>query len=259
MPYKVITGIYIIINIKNDKVYIGSAKSILSRLSNHKYQLNKNKHFNKHLQSSYNKYGFDNFNFNILEETDLDNLEKLEEFYINEYKSNNTIFGYNKRIDCRTNLGLKFSEEHIENLRKSHIGNNQSEESKIKIAESLYKSVYKINDKLEILSEYKSIIEAASDNNMNTTSISACCRGKLNSSGGYYWSFVKNYNKNKKYKKISKINKKHTKFVYKNTITNEEFFKLKDVSKQTGIKNTTLHNMFSGLNKNKTNFIRYER
>jgi group I intron endonuclease len=259
MPHKVITGIYIIKNIKNNKVYIGSAKSILSRLSNHKYQLNKNKHFNKHLQSSYNKYGFGSFTFNILEETDLDNLQKLEEYYIKEkYKSNNTLFGYNKRIDCKTNLGLKYSEEHIENLRKSHIGNKHSEESKIKIAESRYKSIYKISDKLEILCKYKSILEASIDNNINSNSISACCRGKLNSSGGYYWSFVESYDKNKKYKKISKINKQK-KFVYKNTLTNEVFFKLKDVSEQTGIKNTTLHNMFSGINKNKTNFIRYER
>jgi AraC-like DNA-binding protein len=66
------------------------------------------------------------------------------------------------------------------------------------------------------------------------------------------------YDKNKKYKKISKIIK-HKKFVYKNIITNEELFKLKDVSEQTGLHSSALHRMFSGLNINKTNFIRYER
>jgi len=258
MPYKIITGIYIIKNIENNKSYIGSAKSILSRLYNHKYQLDRNKHFNKHLQSSYNKYGSEKFTFDILKEVDIKNLEIFEEFFIKEYKTNNPNFGYNKRLDCKTNLGLKFSKEHIDNLRKSHIGNRQSEESKRKIAESQYKKVYKINDKFEIIQEYKSIIEAANDNNMNSTSISACCRGKLNSSGGYYWSFVDNYDKNKEYKEISKI-VKHKKFIYKNTITNEEFYKLKDVSEQTGMHSSALHRMFSGLNKNRTNFVRYER
>lgn len=257
MPYKVITGIYIIRNIKNDKVYIGSAKSILSRLSNHKYQLNRNKHFNKHLQSSYNKYGIENFTFNILEETDLLNLEKLEEFYIKEYKSNNKIFGYNKRIDCKTNLGLKFSEEHIENLRKSHIGNKQSEESKIKIANALYKNIYKINDKLEIICEYKSIIEAAEDTNISRQNISACCRNILNSAGGFYWSFVDSYDVNKNYKKIKKSSKLIN-YIYKNVTTGEIFDKLKDVCKSINIKQTTLLMMLNGTNKNKTNIIRYE-
>lgn len=67
MPYKEITGIYIIKNILTEKVYIGSAKSVLSRLNAHKYQLLNNKHFNKHLQSSYNKYGINNFTFELIE------------------------------------------------------------------------------------------------------------------------------------------------------------------------------------------------
>ena len=36
MPYKKITGIYKIINTKNNKVYVGSALSVFSRLNTHK-------------------------------------------------------------------------------------------------------------------------------------------------------------------------------------------------------------------------------
>ena len=54
-------GIYKITNKINNKIYIGSSYSISKRISEHKYQLRRNSHPNIHLQSSWNKYGEDNF------------------------------------------------------------------------------------------------------------------------------------------------------------------------------------------------------
>lgn len=48
----------------------------------------KEKHFNIHLQNAWDKYGSDNFLFEILEECDKECLKDKEEYYIQTLKSN---------------------------------------------------------------------------------------------------------------------------------------------------------------------------
>lgn len=261
MPYKKIIGIYKITNLINNKVYIGSSISIMNRFSTHKRLLIKNIHFNKHLQSSFNKYGISNFKFEILEDLkfiDKNLIQEREEFNIKLYKANNSDYGYNKRIVCNTNLGIKFTDEHRENLKISHIGNKRSKEAHLKIIESQLKKVFQISKNGIILNEFKSIKEAEEITNISRQNISACCRNVINSAGGFYWCFVESYDSNKDYKKIRKSSKK-IKYIYKNILTGETFLKLKDASKSINIKNTTLLMMLNGYNKNKTNIIRYEK
>ena len=61
------SGIYKILNIINNKIYIGSAVNIDRRWSEHKSLLTNNKHHSKYLQNSFNKYGTENFLFEVVE------------------------------------------------------------------------------------------------------------------------------------------------------------------------------------------------
>ena len=61
------SGIYIIINIITQKIYIGSASFLYKRKGNHFDSLRDGKHKNKHLQDSYNIYSKENFLWFILE------------------------------------------------------------------------------------------------------------------------------------------------------------------------------------------------
>lgn len=88
-------GIYKIVNIKNNKVYIGSSVNLDSREYKHFWMLKKNIHDNDYLQHSYNKYGKDIFLFNVVEVCLPEELIVKENFYINKYNSNNLTFGYN--------------------------------------------------------------------------------------------------------------------------------------------------------------------
>lgn len=57
------SGVYIILNIINNKYYIGSSKNVYIRLREHKSNLKGNKHENQRLQNAVNKYGINNFEF----------------------------------------------------------------------------------------------------------------------------------------------------------------------------------------------------
>lgn len=60
-------GIYVIRNLINDNIYIGSSVNIKKRFCQHRNSLRKNKHHNKYLQRSWNKYGEENFEFIVIE------------------------------------------------------------------------------------------------------------------------------------------------------------------------------------------------
>jgi group I intron endonuclease len=60
-------GIYKIVNIVNDNFYVGSAVSFKKRKVRHFSDLRKGKHYNKHLQRAWDKYGEQSFEFVVVE------------------------------------------------------------------------------------------------------------------------------------------------------------------------------------------------
>lgn len=75
-------GIYRIKNLVNDKSYYGSSKNIEKRWKTHLNQLRNKKHINCILQNAWNKYGENNFIFEIVEECELEKLFDTEQKYI---------------------------------------------------------------------------------------------------------------------------------------------------------------------------------
>lgn len=93
---KLIAGIYGIKCSANNKIYIGSSINIRQRLINHKCYLKNKKHYNQHLQNSFNLYGEDSFFFVILEEvSNIDLLSRKESYYISLYNSTDRRRGFN--------------------------------------------------------------------------------------------------------------------------------------------------------------------
>lgn len=120
------SGIYLIKNLYNGKVYIGSAKCLISRLSNHLFLLKNNKHHSKHLQSAWNKYGENMFIFGVIEIIkNIDDLVSIEQNYINKYKSFDDKYGYNICPLAKNNLGSKHQRGIEDKKRRmSGSGNN---------------------------------------------------------------------------------------------------------------------------------------
>ena len=65
VTFKGVSGIYIIRNLITDKVYIGSTKNIMKRISEHLYMLEQGTHHSTKLQNSTNKYLYKNFEVRI--------------------------------------------------------------------------------------------------------------------------------------------------------------------------------------------------
>lgn len=110
--YKKISGIYKITNIINNKYYIGSGICVSRRINDHK----KREH-NIHLKRSFNKYGLENFTFEIIEECEKENLLQREQYYINTLKPE-----YNICKIAGNTLGRFHSEETRQKIKQKCLG-----------------------------------------------------------------------------------------------------------------------------------------
>ena len=77
-----LVGIYRIVNLISGDFYIGSSKDIERRWSEHKRKLNIKKHQNVILQRAWDKYGENNFSFEVVESCSLEDLLVLENNHI---------------------------------------------------------------------------------------------------------------------------------------------------------------------------------
>ena len=128
-----ISCVYTITNIKNNKVYVGKTHHFYSRKSQHRRALFENKHFNKHLQRAWNIYGESSFVFEILEEYPIEYLYAMEHYWCNMLDSFNYEKGYNERPTHPLNKGSN-SIKMREQLRQINLGKKASPEAKLKMS-----------------------------------------------------------------------------------------------------------------------------
>jgi len=149
------SGIYKITCITNNKVYIGQSTNIQERIKDHKRRLKNNKHDNSYLQNSWNKYGKENFKFEMLEicENNFKILNEREIYWINEYNALDRRFGFNlssgggngyslagKTDEEKTTIFKKMSvTQHLKysGANAPNYGKPMSEAQKLKISNSL--------------------------------------------------------------------------------------------------------------------------
>jgi group I intron endonuclease len=92
-------GIYKIINIINNKFYVGSAVDLKRRKARHFSELRTGKHNNKHLQAAWGKYGEQAFVFVVVEEVHVDaDLLAAENIWLKEHVGKE--YCYNIGVDA---------------------------------------------------------------------------------------------------------------------------------------------------------------
>lgn len=132
--YKKLSGVYLIINLKNNFVYVGATSSEFRlRYQTHKSYLRNNKHYNKELQSDYNKYGEDYFVFEVAEiEEDIEKIKNAETRLIHRYIDEESCYNI---MSGGQNVGNVASEETKHKMSVAHKGNRLSEYQKKRLME----------------------------------------------------------------------------------------------------------------------------
>lgn len=113
------TGVYVILNVINGKVYIGSAaRGIRRRAWQHLNALRKGVHKSRHLQSAFKKYGEDAFEFVVIEWCSPEECITREQVWLDEYEGADRRYGYNTVPTAGSQLGLVHSGETKEKLSR---------------------------------------------------------------------------------------------------------------------------------------------
>lgn len=159
-------GIYKIINLINNKQYIGQSIDIETRWQQHKTS---NKNYI--LYQAFKKYGLENFSFEIIEECSKEKLDEREQYWI-KYCNTLTPNGYNM-----TSGGESCGHEQLE------------------------KSVQQYTLEGKYVQQFNSIKEAERVTGIDNANISACCKHKSHycTAGGFQWKYTDDNTVIKKY------------------------------------------------------------
>ena len=207
----------------NNKVYIGQTKSKFNlRLNQYKHDAynNKRKFYNSLVCRAIRKYDWDNIKQEILLYCCESYVDFFERAFISGYNSNDKNYGYN--VDSGGNKNKKRSKETLlkisgknhhmygkENLKLQELnklqkgenhpmyGKRHSSETKLKLRTAKlgktipkqYKSVDAYTKYGEYIKTFESIQQAAIDLNVCRSHISAVCKNKLKSNGGYKFKY----------------------------------------------------------------------
>ena len=120
--------IYKLINTINQKIYIGKTKRLIcQRMADHRYFAKKKS--NQPISRAISKYGWENFNLEILKEcSSEEEMNSYEIKLINETSSTNSLIGYNI---CTEEQDHRFSNsEYFRNLEKHASQGRKSSNSK---------------------------------------------------------------------------------------------------------------------------------
>jgi group I intron endonuclease len=197
-----ICGIYVIKNKINNKIYIGKSIDIERRWIQHKYH--KSRIF---LHNVIKKYGFENFEFKIIQEiifTDRKKTEivlcQLEEKWINEKKSYLKKYGYNIIKISKPNLTYKRNKDFGKKISEIKINMNHCG-----------KKVFQFSLNGVFIKEWKSAAEVERQLKIKAENISQVILKKQKSAGGYIWRRTDEKISDDELKEINTINRNRKK------------------------------------------------
>lgn len=185
------SGVYQILNIEANKVYIGSSVNVLNRMKDHKKALMTNAHGNRHLQRAWNKYGAEAFIFERLERVPVARILEREQHWIDFYGAAVRKNGYNICPMAGNTLGFKPTKEQRKKIseRNSGAGNpmyGKTHSAEARAALSAFHTGLKMPKEFR---EKMSIVTKGENNGMHgkrhTVEVKKTIAEKLKERGGY--------------------------------------------------------------------------
>ncbi len=191
------SGIYCILNLNNNKRYIGSSNNIRKRLWKHRSLLRHCKHENDKLQNSWNKHGEDCFEFSILETCAMEFLLEREQYYLDTlHPEYNIAPSTTNQYQAQTSINKM-----KKTIRKQIDSGNRN---------FSWKEVHQYDLNGNYIKTFKSRTDACKEVGMHSTTLERHLAGKFGMAGGFIWTNEKKDNvppfvKKRKHKKFKKV------------------------------------------------------
>jgi group I intron endonuclease len=201
--------IYLIKNIVNNKVYVGQTINPLKRRK-YGHIADSNRGKNTKISRAMKKYGKDNFVFSeLISCNNSDELNEMELYFINEYKSIDDSYGYNIKIggECgfkvseETKIKISIASKKAAQRAKDNgghwlSGRKHSEEEKAHLSKILSselnpknKPVLMYDKEGNFIKRFHSARESGRCIGKGSGNIISCCNNKLKSAYGYKWIY----------------------------------------------------------------------
>ena len=215
-------GIYKITNNITQESYVGQSVNIEKRFSEHKKAKD-----NYAIHRAIQKYGEDNFTYEIIEECKRENLSEREKYWINYY---NTYYnGYNETKG----------------------GEGATEANKIKINQYSLAGKY--------IKTFDSITEAIIELGKNYvgSQISTVCKGNRKTAYNFQWRYEKDFPDKKDIEPVQVVDKTRKEICQydKNNVFIKKYKNITAASKETNIGRTSISNCLNGYAKSAGGYI----
>ena len=126
-------GVYAIINPRRHRAYIGSSVHVMKRLGKHFNDLRSGRHHCIHLQRAWDKYGEDEFYWDVFDLGECDTpLFEREQVFIDQFWDSNNLYNTCRFAgDCR---GVKQTEETKRKRAEKLRGSKRTDDQKARIS-----------------------------------------------------------------------------------------------------------------------------
>jgi group I intron endonuclease len=126
------TGVYAILNLRDQRVYIGSSVDVRARWNQHRSKLRRGLHCNHELQAAWSVFGSPLFSWVLLEETvDRDSLIDREQFWLD---STPDTYNVSTRAGSGPKAGFRHTPDAIEKMRAAMLGRPKSPEHRARLS-----------------------------------------------------------------------------------------------------------------------------
>ena len=268
------TGIYVITNDIDARVYIGSATSFKQRYAVHKKKITHNEGCNPKLKNFANKYGIEHLTFSAVHACEKEDLLKMEQLYLDIFqpfddngfniaRKAGSPIGYKHTQEAKDKMkgrpGHVWDEEHKKLFSEMKKGVKRPESVKLKLREHYAEQAkaVMVYDKNGFISEYPSAMEAAIQMGLTKMLIRNSLQNKNKTVKGYVFIYKENVKEGIENEICRRYNNECIKpLIIKDIISGEEFSS-NSITELCNVINGKAPHIVNSIKKNRIAYGRY--